>query len=263
MVEVKRIGVMTMKRLVLSALFTSWGLLALSTTACEKVWRSLAARNEKDQEAWLQDALAAEVRLTETGRAAETELSQLLERAAIVPGVKEVAVVDVLPGAVAQRHRIPIEREGYPPDRRLAGYLQVVSPRYFTTMKLALIQGRSFAPNDVEGSPLVAMVNESYARPKNGSGYETPLGKRVRIGGAEPWLTIVGVVKDGPRVQNHVEVYVPLAQQAASGPQATTWYVLARVAGDREVVATLLQKRLGREFRTLEESLKAHEPHDS
>ena len=261
-----------MKRLVLTALFTSWGLLALSTTACENPLRKLAARNEKDQEAGLQDVLAAEVRLTGTRRAAEMELSQLLKRAAIVPGVKQVAVVDVLPGATVLRHQVQIEREGSPSHLRPAGFVQVVSPGYFTTLKLGLRRGRFFSERDHEGNPLVVIVNESYASYQGISGNQEVIGRRVRIGGsAGSWLTIVGVVQDAPRDIHNAEVYIPLAQQAASSPPASwyvppnapAWYLLARVAGDREVVAAQLQKRLGREFRTLEESLKAHEPHDS
>ncbi len=205
-----------MKRLFLSALLTCWGLLALSTTACQDVWRHLAARNEKDQEAWSRDVLAAEVRLTRTGRAA-MELSQLLERAAIVPGVKQVAVVDVLPGATVLRHQVQIEREDSPSHLRPAGFVQVVSPGYFTTLKLDLRRGRFFSERDHEGSPPVVIVNESYASYQGSSGSQDVIGRRVRIGGsAGSWLTIVGVVQDAPPDIHSAEVYVPLAQQTAS-----------------------------------------------
>ncbi|HEX4965765.1 MAG TPA: ABC transporter permease [Thermoanaerobaculia bacterium] len=241
------------------------GLLALAVTACEEL-RKWAGDKKEDQEPWLQNVLAAEVRLPEKGQAAAAQLSQLLERAESMPGVERVAVIDVLPGAIALWHRVPIERESSPPDMRPAGYVEIVSPRYFETMGLILLQGRFFGKRDDDSSPPVAIVNESYARrmrpPDEG---RSILGERVRVGGSSGlWMTIVGVVRDGPRVRNVPEVYVPYTQQVLYGSGsrypagAHPWYMLARVKSDREVVAAGLQQVLGWEFRTMEERLKAY-----
>jgi hypothetical protein len=237
------------------------GLLALSTLACRERndVRSKVARNEEDQAPWLQYVLAAEVRLPETGQAATAKLSQLLKRAASVPGVEQVSVVDVLPGAVASWHQVQIEREGAPPHMRPAGYVQVVSPGHFATMGLHLLRGRLFFIGDREDSPPVAIVNESCARQME---HKDILGERVRLGwGSESWRTIVGIVQDGPRALHVVEVYVPYTQQALYDPRHPAdkplWYMLARVPDDREAVSARLQQVLGLEFRTMEERLKA------
>lgn len=244
------------------------GLLVLSALACRErnEVRSKVARNEEDQALWLQDVLAAEVRLPETGQAATTQLSRLLERAASVPGVEQVSVVDVLPGAMMTWHQVQIEHEGFPPHMRPAGYVQAVSPRYFTTMGLRLLRGRFFFMGDREGSPPVAIVNESYARQME---HKDILGERVKLGGSSgPWMTIVGIVQDGPRALHVMEVSVPYTQQTLVVPRypadAPPWYMLARALGDQKAVASRLQQVVGLEFRTMEERLKAymkvHEP---
>lgn len=239
------------------------GLLALSAIACRERndVRSKVARDEEDQALWLQNVLVAEVRLPETGQAAASKLSELLGRAASVPGVEQVAVVDVLPGAVATWHQVQIEREGSPSHMRPAGYVQVVSPGHFATMGLRLFRGRVFSKVDSESSPPVVIVNESYARGSLGDG--DVIGRRARLGrGSESWRTIVGVVQDGPRIQHSPEVYVPYTQQALVTsrfpPDAPPWYMLARVPGDQKAVSARLQQVMGLEFRTMEERLKAY-----
>ena len=60
-----------------------------------------------------------------------------------------------------------------------------------------MLSGREFTTSDTAGSQPVAIVNESFAR-THFPGVD-PVGhqmKRIRPGGKEPWLTIVGVVPD-------------------------------------------------------------------
>jgi putative ABC transport system permease protein len=180
--------------------------------------------------------------------------------------VEQVALVDVLPGAISQRHQIKILPEGSP-SHQPAGYLQAVSPGYFETMDLRLVVGRPFSESDDASSQPVAIVNELYVRMLPGTERDRDvLGKRVRIT-SHPglWITIVGVVENGPRNQSFPEVYVPYPQNAMHGPSwdvragEPSWYLLARATGEqRETVAAPLERALGLEFRTLEERLKAH-----
>ncbi|MEA2603503.1 MAG: putative transport system permease protein [Acidobacteriota bacterium] len=247
------------------------GLLALSVIACRELEE--AASKEAEKALWPQNVLAAEVRLPETGQAATWKLSRLLERAASVPGVEQVAVVDVLPGAVASGHQVQIERDGAPSDMRQAGYVQAVSPGHFATMGLHLFRGRVFSIGDGQSGIPVAVVNESYARQTGSPGDVDVIGRRVRLGGSsELWRTIVGVVQDEPRALHTLEVYVPYTQQALYGPHGSgskpaatpVWYLLARVPRDQEAVSAHLRQVLGLEFRPMEERLeayrKAHEP---
>src|SRR4029453_1166130 len=70
-----------------------------------------------------------------------------------------------------------------------------VSPDYFRTLGIPLIQGRTFADQDREPAPAVAIVNSAFVR-KYLPG-QSPLGTRVRFGEeGDDWITIVGVVAD-------------------------------------------------------------------
>lgn len=238
------------------------GLLALSTAACRE--QTYELWNEEDQKALWPNVLAAEVTLPPTGTETAKKLSQLLGRAAAMPGVEKAAVVNVLPGAIALRHQVKIEREGSPSHLRPAGFYLAVSPGYFATMELGLWRGRYFSESDDASGPLVAIVSESYAREYNLD--EDVLGKRVKIEWhSGPWLTIVGIVRDGPRAQNVAEMYVPYSQHAMFAPSewprpagVPSWYLLVRTTGDPEKMAAPLQGNLGMEFRTLRGRLEAY-----
>lgn len=71
-----------------------------------------------------------------------------------------------------------------------------VSQTYFQTMKIPLLSGRDFAPQDNATAPMAAVVNESFVREYFPD--ENPLGARIRWarGPADKWMTIVGVTGD-------------------------------------------------------------------
>lgn len=74
---------------------------------------------------------------------------------------------------------------------------QRVSNGYFKTIGTPVLEGREFLPSDVRGTPLVVVVNESFAR-KYLSGKDA-VGKQLVMGGNAPNLlmgTIIGVVAD-------------------------------------------------------------------
>ncbi len=74
----------------------------------------------------------------------------------------------------------------------------LVSPNYFRTVGLTLVEGRDFADTDRDGQPLVAVVNETFARLAWPD--ETALGKRFwlprdgNVKGRE--IEIIGVTED-------------------------------------------------------------------
>jgi predicted permease len=87
--------------------------------------------------------------------------------------------------------------EGYEPAANTDRVVNVnqVSPEFFATLELPLLSGRLFTAADTLDRPLVAVVNESFAR-RYGLGDE-PIGKRL---GREPQqpldIEIVGLVRD-------------------------------------------------------------------
>jgi putative ABC transport system permease protein len=88
-----------------------------------------------------------------------------------------------------------ISVEGYEPADNMDRVvnLNLVSPGFFETLEIPLLSGRLFADTDTRDRPLVAVVNESFAR-RFGLG-DNPVGKRL---GREEALDteIVGLVRD-------------------------------------------------------------------
>jgi putative ABC transport system permease protein len=123
---------------------------------------------------------------------------ELVERAEALPGVTAAAAVSYLPlGADGARYAFSVE--GQPPletQLRPRTEFNVVTPGYFATMEIPLLQGRDLAERDRWESPAVVVVNQSLARrfwPN-----ESAIGKRLTLGEPEEggWMTVVGVVGD-------------------------------------------------------------------
>jgi putative ABC transport system permease protein len=175
-----------------------------------------------------------------------------VERIAALPGVESASLTDKVPlGASVQTETVAAE--GREPERP-ADWPEidsaVVSPGYFRTMGVPLIQGRDFAPGDDEDSPDVAIVNETAARRLWPA--ETPLGKRVARGpGSKPkYAEVVAVVRDTkvrtPGEDARPHVYFPFEQN-----YSPMMYVLART---RQAPETALET-VRRELLSMEPSL--------
>lgn len=83
-----------------------------------------------------------------------------------------------------------------------------VSADYFRTLGIPMVTGRTFAEQDREPAPAVAIVNATFAR-KYFAG-QNPLGRRVRFGDSgDDWITIIAVVGDSRNVGLH-ELPTPL-----------------------------------------------------
>ena len=149
-------------------------------------------------------------------------LREVLRRNRTIPGVEETAVSDraAIPIGYGQsEHRaVPLLREGQNMQRSQPPLIDtsIVSPEYFHVLGLTLLRGRLFVDQDVEGTPLIAVINQAAARMywpgKDGKG-EDPVGKRVRLlgrlGRARPdWTTIVGVIVDA-RTESLADAGIP------------------------------------------------------
>lgn len=121
----------------------------------------------------------------------------LLKDIATIPGVSSVSLAQVaaLTDSVSSR---TIQVQGYEPkpDENMNPWTNEVAPDYFRTMDMPLLMGREFNEADVEGAPLVAVVNEAFV--KYYFPNENPIGKRFgwRAVNNPAAVEIVGVVKD-------------------------------------------------------------------
>jgi len=146
---------------------------------------------------------------------------QVLERIQALPGVRSAAAVTALPYSDHTSGRnFMIEGRPLEPGNPPNAMYQVTSPEFFQTLHVPLGEGRLLRSSDGPSSQPVTVISARMAqRWWNG---ESPIGKRIRIGGSDStseWMTIVGVVGDlahnpydrAPRKT----VYVPWQQQPA------------------------------------------------
>jgi putative ABC transport system permease protein len=150
---------------------------------------------------------------------------RIVERAASVPSVRHASVssqVPMGPGG-GSNGLVP---EGKSLDDLVISRLRMVTPDYFATMGIPLVEGRLFEPTDVRDHDLVMVVSESLARAAWPG--ESALGKRMDCceGGRDhPMLkTVVGVVRDvhsrGLGAAVEPEFYLPIRQ---APPEAWEW----------------------------------------
>ncbi|HZF67612.1 MAG TPA: ABC transporter permease, partial [Gemmatirosa sp.] len=123
--------------------------------------------------------------------------------------------------------------EGRRIDPAAAGGIRInlVGPQFFRTVGIPLLAGREFTPEDREGTPGVAVVNEAFLR-KYRLGRDV-VGKRIGVWGDQDLsLRVVGIVGDAKYDQVKSEmapgVYTPLLQDPRLG--SVTYYV--RASGD-------------------------------
>lgn len=150
---------------------------------------------------------------------------QILQRLRSVPGVTSVASdrFEFVAGFGRTDQTIRAEGRAALPDGVSPRFYHVVSPGYFTTIRLPIVAGRGFTDQDRAGSTPVVMINRRLAEVLWPN--ESPLGRRVKLGAADslPWLTIVGVTGDitgGDRraTQRRNYAYVPAEQAPGRRP---------------------------------------------
>ena len=176
----------------------------------------------------------------------------VLERVQAMPGVESAALVTPrLPFDVNYNQtNIRIDGKQYESDDRGDTVANVsVTPEYFQTLDVPIVQGRGFTAADRKGAPLVAVVNESMARrfwPN-----ESAVGKTFELAFSKsPTYEIIGVSKDHKlfAVNERPTPYLHFA--AAQRPTGYN-YVVARTRGD----AAQLLAALRRELLTIEPGL--------
>ncbi|MBZ5636843.1 MAG: ABC transporter permease [Acidobacteriia bacterium] len=119
---------------------------------------------------------------------------QLRQRLLTAPGVSGAAYSDSIPLGFGLGKWNDVLVEGYAtrPGENLAVHHASVSPGYFDVLRIPLLAGRDFRPEDNPDAPPVMIVNESFAR-RFFDGRD-PLGRRVSVYGKP--FTIVGMAQD-------------------------------------------------------------------
>jgi putative ABC transport system permease protein len=144
----------------------------------------------------------------------------LMPQLKALPGVQLAAAIYPLPMG-GDEIRTNFQIDGHPVAKSEAPHtsLRDITPDYFATMRIPILQGRDFGAQDAVASTPVVIINEDLARQAFPD--ENPIGKHIKLdvaeGASEPQMReIVGVVGN---VKFHdlsdewaPESYIPYAQ---------------------------------------------------
>jgi putative ABC transport system permease protein len=172
---------------------------------------------------------------------------QLQSRVAALPGVESAGLVNFLPlSHTGNMMSFAIEGQG-----NIGPNLQfrMISPDYFRTLGLPLSRGRGLTEQDREGSPPVAVINETLARTFFRG--EDPLGKRIRLGSVDspfPWLTVVGIVGDlkhyGLDDETRPELYISYQQPPLPRFNVASLFLAVRSTAEATALAAAVRKEV-------------------
>jgi putative ABC transport system permease protein len=157
--------------------------------------------------------------------------STLLERLDALPDVTSAGMVQTLPMRGDYVLAVTMQgRPAPPPNTEPSANYRVITPKYFETLGVPLLRGRLFNDQDLEKSPLVAIVDQAFVDRHFPT--EDPIGRGIDIGnGSDGYHEIVGVVgsvhHEGLDQNPNPTMYVPYRQDIFSG-----MWILARTSGD-------------------------------
>jgi putative ABC transport system permease protein len=170
-----------------------------------------------------------------------------------LPGVRNVAWTSTLPFGDSYTGEMSFDIVGQAQaaeSRQPTASYQLVSPSYFETLDLAIVQGRGFDDRDRAQSVPVCMVNEAFVRRHLGG--RQVVGARVTIKPTDPPQApavvreIVGVARQVKRqpdeVEDVVQIYAPFAQD----PIGDVYLVVRPASGSAALLATSVRATIGR-----------------
>ena len=181
--------------------------------------------------------LAVEVYLPRTtykeGPQAAAFYRELLTKVQNLPGIDAAGAIDTLPLA-GGGNVLSFNIEGQtlqPTDKQPDAEYRVVTPEYFTTMKIGLVRGRYLSEQDSPNQPDAFVINDTLAR-RYFAG-EDPIGKRMNLGDTKTpnWYTVVGIVQDTRHESLSAEPYPQMYAVISQAPQRSM-AVVARTSGD-------------------------------
>jgi putative ABC transport system permease protein len=176
-----------------------------------------------------------------TARSAVEILERIREETASIPGVLGVGLASGGPlfGGTETGVVEIVGQPSGPTDHGPVVNWFDIDPHYFSAVGRRIVKGRDLAATDVEGAPLVAVVNETSAR-QLFSGVD-PVGRLVTVQNHP--AEIVGVVADvrpvRPDLATPAEIFWPIRQYPRYGA-----YLVIRTAPGAPVPERAVQARI-------------------
>jgi putative ABC transport system permease protein len=147
--------------------------------------------------------------------------SALEQQLNAIPGVSHAAIANALPfSGAGGSQSFRIEGQSLAPDDPGPhGNIREVSADYFATLRIPLVRGRVFTPQDRLHTAPVCVIDETLAH-RYWPG-DDPIGQHINFGGPSPWMTIVGIVKHAKTSSLQSDTtegfyYLPVAQSPRS-----------------------------------------------
>ncbi len=165
----------------------------------------------------------------------------LADRTRSLAGVRSVAMAESIPLSPTQT-TLAVVPEGYQfpkGQEKVTVFGGVFDDSYFNTMNVEILRGRAFTASDRMGTPLVAIVNDQFA--KTYWPNQNAIGKLLRLERADsPAAEVVGVAKTGPYLIVNESpapyVYLPYEQR-----RRTRMTLIVQSHGDPSALATPLR----------------------
>jgi predicted permease len=160
-------------------------------------------------------------------------------------GVAAVSYTDFVPLSTTAGPYNFIQVDGYTPSANTVESMNVnralVSPGYFETMGIPLVDGRDFTLQDTRETDGVIIVNQTFAnRYFFGA---NPMGRIVRVGSSAKPFKVIGVARDSkyfsPAEAAAPHFYLAMAQFYNSSPEL---YFLVRGRNGTSALAPLLRR---------------------
>jgi predicted permease len=216
-----RSGIRPSRRLTRGLVTAEIGLAVLLLIVSGLLMRTLGAIQRLDPGFDLTNVLTASVTLprTTSDPAAARWFEQAVERVRTLPGVVSAAATSRVPfagGRFNPNRGLEIEgRAATSGDEGTWAVDYVITPQLVETLRVRVLEGRTFTNADGADRQPVAVISAAMARRFWPGG--SPLGARLREGDQRDWRTVVGVVAD---IRNDDAdqppipyLYIPLAQK--------------------------------------------------
>lgn len=169
---------------------------------------------------------------------------ELTDRLRALPGVSGAASATQLPSSSMSSNGLTIENVTLDSDGPVFIPYMSVSDDWFSTMKIDVLSGRTFGPQDRPGATPAIVISRAFAdRYWRG---RDPLGTRIRISPhtAEAWGVVIGVVND-VRSDPSLPVPEPLAYATTRQDFTRTGRTfVVRTQGDAQALMRPFQREL-------------------
>jgi predicted permease len=144
----------------------------------------------------------------------------LLRQVRALQGVKSASLAFSYPASYySDEEQVYVEGR-LPPPGQAGPRVQdnFISPGYFRTLGIRIVEGRGFADTDTASAPNVAVINQTMARDFWPG--EDPIGRHFKLSSiGENWIQVVGVARDSRYVDllasKRPYFYIPLDQNYA------------------------------------------------